>query len=62
MTRLTTPKPWVFSRKTKMESGEHHIDALDIDGAPVRLCTIHVPPGTRPLTAAGVNAEQGDDK
>ena len=31
MTRLTTSKLWVFSRKTQMESGEHHIDALDIE-------------------------------
>ena len=39
MTRLTTPKQWVFSRETRLESGEHHIDALDIEGVPVRLCT-----------------------
>ena len=62
MTKLTTPELWVLSRKTQLESGDHHIDALDIDGAPLRLCTGYVPPGTRPLTAYGVNAEQEDNK
>jgi hypothetical protein len=60
MTRLPKSKQWFFSRETRLESGEHHIDALDIDGVPIRLCSKELIPGMHPFTADGANAE-GDD-
>ena len=64
MTRLPKQELLIFSRETQLESGEHHIDAFDIEGVPVRLCSKKHIPGTHPLTADGVNAEpaKGDDK
>jgi hypothetical protein len=61
MTRLPKPKQWVFSRETQLESGDHHIDALDSEGVPIRLCTKKHIPGTHPFTSDGANAE-GDDQ
>ena len=51
----------MFSRETQLESGEHHIDALDSEGVPIRLCTKKHIPGTHPFTSDGANAE-GDDQ
>ena len=61
MTRLPKPKQWVLSRETQLESGEHHIDALDSEGVPIRLCTKKHISGTRPFSSGGVNAE-GDEQ
>ena len=58
MTRLPKPKQRVFSRETQLESGEHHIDALDSEGVPIRLCTKKHIPGTHPFTSDGANAER----
>jgi hypothetical protein len=46
MTRLPKPKQWVFSRETQLESGEHRIDALDIESVPIRPCTKELPGDT----------------
>ena len=63
MTRLTTPKQWVFSRETQLESGEHHIDALDIEGVPVRLCTKDAYPARHAcFHRRGANDRKGDDQ
>jgi hypothetical protein len=45
MTRLPKQELLIFSRETRLESGEHHIDAFDIEGAPVRLCSKKAFPG-----------------
>jgi hypothetical protein len=29
-------KNWIFTRDTRLESGEHQIDGYDIEGFPVR--------------------------
>ena len=58
MTRLPKPKQWVFSRETQLESGKHHIDALDSEGVPIRLCAKKHIPGTHPFTSDGANAEE----
>ena len=47
--------------RDQLESGEHHIDALDSEGVPIRLCTKKHIPGTHPFTSDGANAE-GDDQ
>ena len=57
MTKLPKPKQWVFSRETRLESGEHLIDALDSEGIPIRLCTKKAYPGYTPFTSDGANAE-----
>jgi hypothetical protein len=57
MIKPPKPKQWVLSRETQLESGEHHIDAIDSEGVPIRLCTKELIPGTHPLT----NPE-GDEK
>jgi hypothetical protein len=44
MTRLPPPERWVFTRDTKLESGEPHIDGQDLQGVPVRLCIKQEPP------------------
>jgi hypothetical protein len=61
MTRLPKSKQWVLSRDTRLESGEHHIDALDIEGVPIRICAKKHIPGTHPFTADDANAE-GDNR
>jgi hypothetical protein len=61
MTRLPKPKQWVFSRETRLESGEHHIDAADIEGVPIRLCAKEHIPGTHPFTEYDTN-DKGDDR
>ena len=61
MTRIPKQELLIFSRETQLESGEHHIDALDSEGVPIRLCTKKHIPGTHPFTADGANAE-GDDQ
>jgi hypothetical protein len=58
--KLAPPKQWRLSRDTRLESGERHIDGVDIEGVPIRLCTI-----AHPLTANGTNAEstkEGDNQ
>ena len=61
MTRLPKPKQWVLSRETQLESGEHHIDALDSEGVPIRLCNKKHISGTQPFSSGGANAE-GDEQ
>jgi hypothetical protein len=58
MTKLPPGKLWVISRKTKLESGRHDADAVDIDGVPTRLCTVVVPPGMHKFTADDANAHE----
>jgi hypothetical protein len=60
VTKLAPPVQWRLSRETRLESGKRHIDGVDIEGIPIRLCTI-----AHPLTADGANAEpakEGNDR
>jgi hypothetical protein len=59
MTRQPKPKQWVLSRETQLESGEHHIDALD--SVPIRLCNKKHISGAQPFSSGGANAE-GDEQ
>jgi hypothetical protein len=43
MTRLAPPKRWMFTRDTRLESGEHQIDGYDAEGFPIRLCSTEQP-------------------
>jgi hypothetical protein len=58
MTRLSKQEFLIFSRETQLESGEHHIDALDSEGVPIRLRTKKHIPGTHFFTSDGANAER----
>ena len=61
MTKLPKPKQWVFSRETRLESGEHQIDGRDAEGFPVRLRTEEgLPSGMHVFTDA--NEPKGDDQ
>ena len=57
MTRIPKQELLIFSRETQLESGEHHIDALDSEGVPIRLCTKKHIQVTHPFTSDGANAE-----
>jgi hypothetical protein len=65
MTRLPKPKLWILSRDTRLESGEHHIDGLNLDGNPIRLCNVseetyyRMHPHMHPFTAETSNAGEG---
>ena len=61
MTRLPEAKRWMFTRETRLESGEHQIDGYDIEGFPTRLCTADkMIPGTHAFTSA--NDVEGDEE
>lgn len=59
MTRLSPPENWIFTRDTRLESGEHQIDGYDIEGFPVRRIKV-APPGQQSFTHA--NGPEGDDQ
>jgi hypothetical protein len=49
MTRLPPLPPgkmWIFTRQTRLESGNHQIDAFAMDGVPVRLALVNRIPGS----------------
>ena len=56
------PKQWRFTRDTRLESGEHQIDGIDVEGFPVRLVsTEQPPPGMHVFTDAnGPETEEKD--
>lgn len=46
----------ILSSDTRLESGEHHVDAINAQGVPVRVCRVKCLPGTHPFTADSANA------